>query len=52
MTVTLARRADISLDVFARVAWEGEDVAVAPEALAVVARRREQLLASECVGRS
>jgi histidine ammonia-lyase len=45
VTVTLARRADISLDAFARVAWEGEDVAVAPEALAVVARRREQLLA-------
>jgi histidine ammonia-lyase len=45
MTVTLARRADISLDAFARVAWEGEDVVIAPEALAVVARRREELLA-------
>jgi histidine ammonia-lyase len=45
VTVTLARRADISLDAFARVAWEGDDVAIAPEALAVVARRRAQLLA-------
>ena len=45
MTVTLARRADISLDAFSRVAWEGEDVAIAPEALAVVARRRQELLA-------
>jgi histidine ammonia-lyase len=45
VTVTLARRADISLDAFSRVAWEGEDVAIAPEALAVVARRRQELLA-------
>jgi histidine ammonia-lyase len=45
MTVVLARRADITLDSFARVAWEGEDVAVAPEALAEIARRRQQLLA-------
>ncbi len=45
MTVTLARRADISLDAFTRVAWEGEDVAIAPEALEVVARRREEFLA-------
>ena len=45
MTVTLARRADISLETFARVAWQGEGVAVAPEALRVVARRREEFLA-------
>jgi histidine ammonia-lyase len=45
VTVTLARRADISLDAFTRVAWEGEDVAIAPEALAVVTRRRGELLA-------
>ena len=45
VTVTLARRADISLDAFDRVAWEGEDVAIAAEALEVVARRREDFLA-------
>jgi hypothetical protein len=42
VTVTLARRVDIDLAVFARVAWEGEDVATAPEALAVVAQRRAE----------
>ncbi len=45
MTVVVARRADIDLDSFARAAWEGEDVAVTADALAEVARRREQLLA-------
>lgn len=45
MTLTLARRADISLETFARVAWQGEEVRVAPEALEVVARRREEFLA-------
>ena len=45
MTVTLSQRADITLEAFARVAWQGEDVAVVPEALRVVARRREQFLA-------
>jgi histidine ammonia-lyase len=45
VTVTLARRADISLAAFQRVAWAGEDVAIAPEALAVVAQRRQELLA-------
>jgi histidine ammonia-lyase len=45
MTLTLTHRADISLQAFERVAWQGEDVAVAPAALAVVARRREELLA-------
>jgi histidine ammonia-lyase len=45
VTVTLAHRADITLQAFARVAWQGEDVAVAPEALAVVGRRRGQFLA-------
>ncbi len=45
MTVTLARRADIDLAAFARVAWDGEAVAVAPEALAEVDRRRAEFLA-------
>ncbi|HEY2321017.1 MAG TPA: aromatic amino acid lyase [Solirubrobacteraceae bacterium] len=45
MTVTLACRADIDLAAFARVAWDGEAVAVAPAALADVARRREEFLA-------
>jgi histidine ammonia-lyase len=44
VTVTLARRADIDLAAFHRVAWEGEDVAIAPEALAVVGQRRGELL--------
>jgi hypothetical protein len=30
VTVTLARRADIDLAAFARVAWNGENVTVAP----------------------
>jgi histidine ammonia-lyase len=45
VTVPLARRADIDLAAFHRVAWEGEDVAIAPEALAVVGQRRAELLA-------
>jgi histidine ammonia-lyase len=45
VTVTLARRADICLEAFARVAWQGEDVVIAPEALGVVARRRADFLA-------
>ena len=45
MTVTLARRADINLAAFARVAWDREDVVIAPEALVVVAQRREEFLA-------
>ncbi len=45
MTITLASRADITLDAFGAVAWNGEDVAVAPGALEVVARRREEFLA-------
>ncbi len=45
MTVTLARRADIDIETFRRVAWEGEDVVVDPRALEGVARRREQFLA-------
>jgi histidine ammonia-lyase len=45
VTVTLAHRADITLGAFARVAWYGEDVAVAPAALAEVARRRDEFLA-------
>jgi histidine ammonia-lyase len=45
MTVTLSRRADIDLAAFRRVAWEAQPVAVAPEALAEVARRRRQFLA-------
>jgi histidine ammonia-lyase len=45
VTVPLARRADIDLVAFRRVAWEGEAVAIEPEALAEVARRRAQFLA-------
>jgi histidine ammonia-lyase len=45
VTVTLARRADIDLAAFARVAWRGEDVVVTPAALAEVARRRAEFLA-------
>jgi len=45
VTVTLARRADITLEAFARVAWQEEEVVVAPTALAEVARRREEFLA-------
>ncbi len=45
MTVVLARRTEIDLDAFVRAAWQGEDVAVTADALAEVARRREQLLA-------
>lgn len=44
MTVTLGRRADICLESFERVAWEGEGVEVVPGALALVARRRDELL--------
>src|ERR1700752_4531431 len=45
MTVTVARRADIDLASYARVAWEGEAVEVDQVALAEVTRRREQFLA-------
>lgn len=44
MTVRLARRADIDLATFRRVAWEGAAVEVAPCALAEVDRRRGQFL--------
>ena len=52
MTVVIERRADIDLDSFARAAWEGEDVVVDAHALAVVARRREQLLAFVAANRT
>jgi histidine ammonia-lyase len=38
--VPLARRADIDLDVFRRVAWQGEGVTIAPPALARIGDRR------------
>ena len=38
--VRLARRADIDLDAFRRVAWEGEGVTIAPAALERIALRR------------
>jgi histidine ammonia-lyase len=44
VTVALARRADIDLAAFRRVAWEGEAVTVAPHALTEVDRRRRQFL--------
>jgi histidine ammonia-lyase len=40
--VTLARRAEIDLDLFRRVAWEGEGVTIAPAALARIGDRRAQ----------
>ncbi len=45
MTVTLERRADIDLAAFARVAWAGENVTLAPAAVEAIARRREEFLA-------
>ncbi len=45
MTVALTRRADLGVDSFARVAWDGEPVEVSGAALSEVTRRREQLLA-------
>jgi histidine ammonia-lyase len=44
MTVTLARRADIDLTAYRRVAWEGEPVRIDAAALAEVDRRRTQFL--------
>jgi histidine ammonia-lyase len=38
--VRLARRADIDLDAFRRVAWEGEGVTITPAALALIGDRR------------
>src|SRR3954449_96959 len=38
MPVVIATRADISLDAVRRVAWAGEDVALAPDALARMER--------------
>ncbi len=38
--MSLARRADIDLDAFRRVAWEGEGVTIAPAALARIGDRR------------
>ncbi len=40
MTVTIARRSDITLDAVRRVAWQGEPVALAPEAVAVMQAAR------------
>src|SRR5579862_7005223 len=45
MTLTLARRTDINLGSFARVAWEGEAVEVSASALADVGSARERFLA-------
>ena len=45
MTVRLGARADICVQSFTRVAWEGEGVEVAPDALALIARRRTEFLA-------
>ncbi len=45
MTVRLGARADICVQSFMRVAWEGQEVEVAPDALALIARRRTEFLA-------
>jgi histidine ammonia-lyase len=43
--VTLGRRADIDLESFARVAWQGQAVEIDPVALEQVGMRRRQFLA-------
>ncbi len=43
--VLLHSRADITLDAFYRVAWQGEEVRFDPEALACMAACREAFLA-------
>jgi histidine ammonia-lyase len=45
MTVVLTKRADINLDAFVRIAWQGEDVRVSSDALAQMAACRESFLA-------
>ena len=40
--VSVARRADIDLDAFRRVAWEGEGITIAPAALALIGDRRRR----------
>ncbi|MFQ5772965.1 MAG: aromatic amino acid lyase [Kiloniellaceae bacterium] len=45
MTVVLRRRADITLDAFYRVAWQGEDVRFSEEARTRMAACREAFLA-------
>jgi histidine ammonia-lyase len=42
VTVELARRADIDLVAYRRVAWDGEEVAIAPAALELIGDRRER----------
>lgn len=44
MTVVLARRADINLETVFRVAWQGEDVCIAPEALERIGACRHAFL--------
>lgn len=45
MTVVLAKRLDITLDAYYRVAWQGEDVTIAEQALAIIAAARASFLA-------
>lgn len=45
MTVVLAKRSDITLDAYYRVAWQGEDVTIAEQALAIIAAARASFLA-------
>lgn len=44
MTVILNTRADITLKTYRRVAWEGEDVLIGPEALERIEQARAQFL--------
>ena len=44
MTVILTRRADINLDSFRRVAWQGEGVRLSDTALQVIADCRRSFL--------
>lgn len=41
----IARRSDVTLDLFRRVAWEGQSVSIDPEVLPRIAQRRDQMLA-------
>ena len=45
MTVVLTRRADINLETVFRVAWQGEDVRIAPAALQRIAECRRSFMA-------
>ncbi len=45
MTVVLTKRADINLETVFRVAWQGEDVQIAPDALERIGECRRAFMA-------